>query len=115
MRVGCRSRVAFQGSEASEPPTTRYQLMAQSRFDRIAELFEAARALPADEWAPYLEAACPDGADLRDEILDMLIQKERAISWFQSPEHGLAVGARAAGMPPVPSERECIAPDHLAP
>jgi len=67
--------------------------MAQSRFDRIAELFEAARALPADEWAPYLEAACPDGPDLRDEILDLLIQKERAISWFDSLENRLHVDA----------------------
>jgi len=67
--------------------------MAQSRFDRIAALFEAARALPSDEWAQYLEAACPDRQDLRDEVLEMLIEKERAFSWFDSLENRLHVGA----------------------
>ena len=67
--------------------------MAQSRFDRIAALFEAASALPSDDWVQYLEAACPDGQDLRDEVLEMLIEKERAFSWFDSLENRLHVGA----------------------
>src|SRR5215472_3925261 len=84
--------------------------MAQSRFDRIAELFEAARALVPAEWASYLEAACPDGPDLRDEVLDMLIQKERAFSWFDSLENRLHVGAAEEVTRGLSREGERIGP-----
>jgi serine/threonine-protein kinase len=67
--------------------------MTQSRFDRIVAMFAAAIALPSDEWAEYLQAACPDDPDLWQEVLEMLIAKERAFSWFDSLANRLHVGA----------------------
>lgn len=51
--------------------------MPSERADRMDRLFRAALLHPPDEQRAFLDAACPDDADLRDEIASLL-QADRA-------------------------------------
>ena len=46
--------------------------MAEDRLDRMERLFKAALLHPPSEQPGFLEAACPDDAALREEILSLL-------------------------------------------
>ena len=46
--------------------------MAEDRLDRMERLFKAALLHPPSEQPGFLEAACPDDPELRDEILSLL-------------------------------------------
>jgi len=65
---------------------------------RLKDLFEAARALPADRRPAYLAAACSDNLALRQEVEQLIASYERATTFLEKPvmlfhdEIGLALG-----------------------
>ena len=56
-----------------------------SRWSRLAALFDAAVTLPEEERGPWLAAACPDDAALRAEVVEMLEAHARAGILDRSP------------------------------
>ena len=52
---------------------------------RVNEVFEGARALPADRRAAYLASACGGDAALRQEVETLLASHERAKSFLETP------------------------------
>lgn len=65
-------------------------MMDANRFERISELFEAARSLPEDECDRFLSEACSDDASLREEVEELLAEHSR-----QSPLDTSAPGELA--------------------
>ena len=63
--------------------------MTPDRLARMEELFVAARELPPGRWENYLRQTCPEES-LRQEVLAMLEQQDRAFSWFEGMESELA-------------------------
>ncbi len=51
--------------------------MDANRFERISELFEAARSLPKRKCDEYLSKACADDSELRGEIEELLAEHSR--------------------------------------
>ena len=52
---------------------------------RVKELFEGARALPADARREYLASACGGDEALRQEVETLLASHERAKSFLETP------------------------------
>ena len=51
--------------------------MDTPRFQRISEIFDTARNLPADEREPYLREACGDDAEMLAEVRSLLKHHEQ--------------------------------------
>ena len=52
---------------------------------RLKDVFEGARALPADSRPAYLAAACYDNPALRQEVELLLASHERARTFLETP------------------------------
>ena len=59
--------------------------MGPGRWSRVKDVFEAARALPADARTPYVRDACGGDDDLRQEIESLLAAYEPARSFLEAP------------------------------
>jgi eukaryotic-like serine/threonine-protein kinase len=70
--------------------------MTPERWRQIEDLFHGARALPPEERAAWLAAACADDADLRQEVASLLAQEDGTLL-----REGLAAAASIV-MPPPP-------------
>jgi eukaryotic-like serine/threonine-protein kinase len=55
------------------------------RWQRVKDVFEAARALPADARLRYVQDACEGDQDLRQEIESLLTACEPAASFLEAP------------------------------
>jgi eukaryotic-like serine/threonine-protein kinase len=69
--------------------------MTPERWRQIEDLFHGARALPPDERAAWLAAACADDADLRREVASLLAQEDGTLL-----REGLAAAASVVMPPP---------------
>ena len=83
--------------------------MSPERWHRIDQLFDAALDLPAGERTAFLDEACPDEPDVRDEVEALLAACERATGFLEQPPHTLA------GAVLGPSSEAYEADVHLAP
>ena len=59
--------------------------MGPERWQRVKEVFEAARALPGEARSPYLLEACAGDENLRLEIESLLTAYERAAGFLEAP------------------------------
>ena len=59
--------------------------MGPERWQRVKEVFEAARALPGEARSPYLLEACAGDENLRREIESLLTAYERAAGFLEAP------------------------------
>jgi Protein kinase domain len=59
--------------------------LGPGRWSRVKDVFEAARALPADARTPYVRDACGGDDDLRQEIASLLAAYEPAASFLEAP------------------------------
>ncbi|HXD20434.1 MAG TPA: protein kinase [Vicinamibacterales bacterium] len=74
---------------------------------RLKDLFEAARALPADRRPAYLAAACSDNLALRQEVEQLIASYERATTFLEKPVMLFHDEIGTNDLPRVP---ECIGP-----
>lgn len=73
-------------------------------WERLKELYEQARALPASERDPFLDRACEKDPTLRTEIEDLLGAEAEAESFFESLARAVPLrDAPEAGSPPFAS------------
>ena len=70
--------------------------MTPERWKRIEELYQAASQLPEDERSRYLNEACPDDADLRQEV-EGLVQQQTEKGFLDPPALADAASALASG------------------
>ena len=54
-------------------------------WPRLKEVFEGARALPADSRPAYFAAACHDNPALRQEVEQLIASHERAMTFLETP------------------------------
>ena len=83
------------------------------RWRRVSELLDGGLELPVAMRRPYLDAACPDDAELRREVEALLASCDRGAGFLDAPAPHFAAGLLAAsGEPPVPelAEGERIGP-----
>jgi Tol biopolymer transport system component len=59
--------------------------MDRVRWQRVKDLFEAARALPADARSPYVQDACDGDEDLRKEIESLLTAYKSTAHFLEAP------------------------------
>ncbi len=58
-------------------------------LNRLDELFHAARAMPASEWAGFLARECGGDQELEVTLLSMLQTEGEAFAWFEDAEGSL--------------------------
>ena len=80
-----------------------------SRRSRRDHLFDEALALPPEERAPFLERACPDDPELRDEVRSLVEADAAAAGFFEglsrdwiSPLRSAGIGAGMGASPRLP-------------
>ncbi len=80
-----------------------------SRRSRRDHLFDEAFALPPEERAPFLERACPDDPELRDEVRSLVEADAEAAGFFEglsrdwiSPLRSAGIGAGMGASPRLP-------------
>ncbi len=59
--------------------------VASDHFQRVSELFEAARELPPDKRSIFLHAACADAPELLDEVMGLLSHHEDDFGVLSAP------------------------------
>jgi len=75
------------------------------RPDREADVFNAARQLPAARRAIYLDEACAGDAALRQHVEELLQASEEAGAFLENPSAVPARPAEAVGLPAIPAEK----------
>ena len=70
---------------------------------RLKEVFESARALPAESRPAYLAAACHDNPALRLEVEELLASHERATTFLERPVVLLDENIGTSIIPSVPA------------
>lgn len=70
--------------------------------DDAERLYDRARALPPEERAAFLDEACRDDPELRDELLSLLDQAEDAEAFFGLLDDALVAAILSAGDGPPP-------------
>jgi adenylate cyclase len=77
------------------------------RKGEAERLYEQARALPPEARAAFIEAACGEDAELRTELLSLLVHCEGGEEFFQHLAHAIAPPRFSAGREPSgnPGER----------
>jgi len=67
------------------------------RWRKIERLYHAALELQQGRWAAFVDEACGGDASLKQELLSLLAQSEKADSFLEAP--AMEVAARALAMP----------------
>lgn len=70
---------------------------------RLKNVFEAARALPAESRTAYLATACHDNPALRREVEELLASHERATTFLERPVAILDESMGTSSVPSVPA------------
>ena len=71
--------------------------MIEAQRKRVEQLFRFVRDRPAEEYASFLQCACPDDPEVHKEVEDLLSSYAQAASFMESPPAGAALDQTAVG------------------
>ena len=71
--------------------------MNEAQRKRAEKLFQYLRDRPRDEYASFLEVACPDDQEVRKEVETLLGSRAQAASFMESPAADLVIDQTTAG------------------
>jgi Tol biopolymer transport system component/serine/threonine protein kinase/tetratricopeptide (TPR) repeat protein len=77
--------------------------MAEARWQQIEEVFQQALDLTAPERERYLDEACRNDAELRQQVERLIASYEKAGSFIENPPEGLESTVSLEGDPELPS------------
>src|SRR6266566_2819443 len=69
--------------------------MTPERWQRVAQLVDAALACPDGQRASFLKDACGNDTSLRQEVLSLLAMQDDAAAFLERPVLGVAAQASA--------------------
>ncbi len=59
--------------------------MEPARWERMWALYEEVVKRPKEDWSPHLEATCPDDAELRAQVQELLSSEAPPESFLEAP------------------------------